>query len=500
MATTDSNRTTMAFGVEASLNTEPTVTYYLGPNAIPAYGPEPERIAHDPIGPFPGAEAGVSIRTNVPVGFEGDFTRDHFLAFIEGFLRCSLSTTPRIFYPTEVRGTDYVVSANGALAENTLIVARGFATSGNNGFKVVSAGSDATHIVTSGLTAETLTSGQGATVEVCGFQFAAGDAQIDADGNLIATAKNLTDFGLEAGQMIFIGGDSAATKFATAAHRGYARVSIAPTSGKITLDNKQSGKFGAGAADNGATKTVQIFYGRTARVRATTHGSYSEKTYQFEIGHATLSAGSTAYEYLTGCAPMTCRWSLPTAAKATMSAQFTGSATVDPTASRRTGFTPPLARVAKQMLHTGDHVRRGRIRSGATDLTGYITQADFSIGTGAQLNFAHGSQGNVLFTYGDVTIDVTAQAFFSTMELIPALVADTTLNADWVTRAGGSTASSTDTWGFAVDIPALQMTTAPRSVDPGKVTGVAINFRAVRDTTYSTLMIVSDWPYLPGPS
>lgn len=503
MANTQANRTTLAYGVEPSAGTEPSstpATFYLGPNpGTITHGPEPERISHDPLGPSPMAEAGATIRTMAPIGFELDLVRDHWLAFLPGAFRSALSTTPRIYYPTSVRSTDYVVAANGALAEGTLIIVRGCATAGNNGLKVVGSGSDGTHIVTSGLTAEAFSSGQGVTVEVCGFQFTAGDAEIDASGNLTTTTKDLTDFGIEAGQTVFIGGDTTATKFATAAHRGHARVSIAPAAHLLTLDNKQSGKFPAATADSDSddSKTIQIFYGRTLRVRSTTHASYLEPTYQLEVGHGTLSAGSAAYEYTVGCSLASYRLALPTATKGAITLGFEGTSTVDPTASRRTSFSAPLRRNALALMQTADHIRRGRLRQSTTDLTGYITGVDINIATGANRNEAHGQQGNVLTTYGDLTIAVTAQAFFSTMELIPALVSDTVCNADWMFRCGGTT-SDVNTWGLALDIPALQIDKAPRSYDAAKPTGVSIQFHAVRDTTYNTLMIVSDFPYLPA--
>lgn len=506
---TQANRTTLAYGVEPSAGTEPSstpATFYLGPNSgTVSHGPEPERIAHDPLGPSPMAEAGATIRTMAPVGFELNLIRDHFLAFLPGAFRCALSTTPRIYYPTSVTSTAYVVGANGALAAGTLIIARGFATAGNNGFKVVGAASDATNIKTSGLTAEASTDAIGATVEVCGFQFAAGDAEIDASGNLITTTKDLTELGLEAGQTVFIGGDTTATKFATAAHRGHARVSIAPAAHLLTLDNKQSGKFPSGSADSDSddSKTVQIFYGRTLRTRSTTHGSYLEPTYQLEIGHGTLSSGSAAYEYVTGCSVKSYRLSLPTATKGAITlaldgANPNGGSTVDPTASRRTSFSSPLRQNALALMQTADHIRRGRLRQSTTDLTGIITGVDINIDTGANRNEGHGQQDNVATTYGDIVINVTAQAFFSTMELIPALKSDTVCNADWMFRCGG-TASDGNTWGFALDMPAVQIDKAPRSYDAAKPSMVSIQFHAVRDTTYSTLMIVSDFPYLPAP-
>ena len=65
----------------------------------------------------------------------------------------------------------------------------------------------------------------GATLEVCGFQFATGDLEVDTDGSLKSTVKDFTDFGLLPGMGIHLGDDSnAAYSFTTAYDYGFARV------------------------------------------------------------------------------------------------------------------------------------------------------------------------------------------------------------------------------------------------------------------------------------
>jgi hypothetical protein len=495
MAITAGNRTTQAFGVEPSVNTEPSstpATFYLAPTSFGAWGPKPERVFSNPIGPNIMAEAGTRIRTMAPCGFNGELNRDHFRAFLAGALRSTWSTPPRRFYPTEVRSTDYVVAANGALTQNTLIIARGFTTAANNGLKVVGAASDGTHIVTSGLTAETVTAANGPTVEVCGWQGASGDLQIDADDNLISSSLDFTTLGLTVGQTIWIGGDASGVKFATATHRGQARVTVIAAN-KLTLDNKTTGTFPAAAADNGSGKTIQVFFGQFIKAVPTTDASYAEPTYHLEYGHAKLSAGSAAYQYITGAAVATWALSMPTAALATIAVGFDGRATVDPTATRRTSFTAPLRQNAKAPVNTAEHIRRGRIRQTATDLTGYITGVDLSVATNLQRNEAHGQQDSVETTFGDLDVTGQVQAFFSSMDLIPALQSDTTCNADWLVRC------SSDAWGFALDIPALQIGDVTPVVNGTQVTGASIAFQAVRDATYNTVLMVSDLPYLPAP-
>lgn len=497
MATTPGNRTTQAYGVEPSANTEPSstpATFYLSPNSFPTFGPYPERIARDPIGPENMALPGVYLRKQTRAGFDGDLNRDHWLAFLDGAMRSTWSSTGvRRYYPTEVRGTDYVVAANGAIAANTLVYARGFATSGNNGLKVVGAGSDATHIVASGLTAETLTAGQGPTVEVCGYQGASGTLQIDADGNLISVAGvDFTTLGLVVGQHIWIGGETSATSFATATHRGICRVT-AIAAAKLTLDNKTSGTLASGAADAGAGKTIQIFYGRTIRGVATTDSNYAERTYHMEIGHGALNAGAAMYEYMTGCGVSNWRMALGTSTKGTIGVDFEAQGYVAPVAagSRRSSFAAPLRQNASALLKTGSGIIRGRVQQSATALTGYITNVDLAINSGLNRFDAHGNDEAAFFTFGDLVVSASAQVAFSESSLMTALLSDTVCNADWFLR-------STDGWGCVYDIPALHIASAPRSPSATGPTMAALELQAVRDTTYSTNLIVSDFPYVPA--
>mgnify|MGYP002147314755 CR=1 FL=1 len=82
---------------------------------------------------------------------------------------------------------------------------------------------------------------------MCGIQGATADLEIDASGNLISTVLDFTTLPLSVGQRIWIGGDSAGTKFATAADRGEARITVIAAH-KLTLDDKVSGTLNA--ADN----------------------------------------------------------------------------------------------------------------------------------------------------------------------------------------------------------------------------------------------------------
>ena len=119
-----------------------------------------------------------------------------------------------------------------------------------------------TTVVCAGLTAEA-SPPAGAKIVRVGHQFASGDCQINAAPALptiTTTTKNLTQPGLVPGELIYIGGDSAPTTFGTATNNGWCRVRSA-SANSVVLD-KASGVM---ATDTGASKTIQIFFGRTLK-------------------------------------------------------------------------------------------------------------------------------------------------------------------------------------------------------------------------------------------
>src|SRR5204863_5233062 len=119
-----------------------------------------------------------------------------------------------------------------------------------------------------------------AIVEVAGVQGASGDIQIDGNGDLIASAINLTTLGLSVGQWIKIGGTAASTAFANQpTYNGRARIT-AIAAGKLSLERRS---WTVGAADNGSGKTIQVFFTRWFRNVSIDHADYLEPSLHGEI-------------------------------------------------------------------------------------------------------------------------------------------------------------------------------------------------------------------------
>lgn len=490
MAVPQSNRAVQNLGIQSAAGTDPTASYQLSVDTIGDFGPEITRVARDPLSVYNTREAGSVVDQMATATIDGDAILDHLELLVPGALRCAWSG-PAILAPTSVTAAPkYVVPSGGALAAGTLIRVRGCAIDGNNGVKVVAAASDATNLkITTALTAETITADMGVTIEVCGYQGDAADLEIDASQNLKSTTLDFTTLGLVPGQMIWIGGPttSAATCFATAGNRGLARISGTITAHSIPLENRTA----AYSADNGSGKTIWILFGKTARVVPTTHADYIERFHTTEVTHQGLSSGTDAYEYVSDGAIDTLSIKVPQVNKATMSAKMIGSTTVGPTITRKTGFVgTALARQTKRAAVSGStDVIRGRVRSGSTLLTGYVSSFDLSIANSVTRNTALGVLGAAVITFGKVAVDLACDAYFSSMDVMTALTGNDTVTAELVLR--------NDDGGIAFDVTAAQLGGGKRSFPTNQVVHINLGVAAVRDPVFNTALIVSRFPYLP---
>ena len=239
MARTLTNNTSLIYSIEETpgvLKTTP-VWKQLEPNAISSFGATISTVARSPISKNRQRKKGTITDLDSAAEFESDLTLDCFKDFIEGFV-CAIFSGPAMAKPTAVTPAAYTVPVMAAtLVQSTLVFVRGFTNAANNGLKVVAAAATTTSvpITGGGMVAETPAATRNASLEVTGFRFSSGDLQIDAQGNLTSTAKDMTTLGLTPGQSIWIGGDVAANQFANSANKGFARV-VTIAANKLTLD------------------------------------------------------------------------------------------------------------------------------------------------------------------------------------------------------------------------------------------------------------------------
>lgn len=496
MGYSESNRSFLQVARETSegvLPGSPTVhAYEYNPGGLTGFAPQIESVEREPVSPANQRQRGMPVDKMVEGSIDTDLTWSTFREFAEGLLHAAF-TGPAPNFPTSCTTAHFVVpTMSAALPEFTLVFVRGAKIASNNGLKVVDAASTTANIIIKGgLVAETFAAADGVTVEVCGFRFASGDLQVNSDGNLITSTKDMTQLALLAGQTIWVGGDAAADHaFATAANRGPVRIAATPTANLMRIENTNS--TGAWATDNGSGKTVDIYYGQEARIRYLTDASFLLPTWRTERVFNKLGAGDAAsYLYAHGMQVVRGTISMPEKTKATLSLAMRGTTTSGPTTSRATNFNAPIRTLQKTMVNTTSHIYRGRIRAKAdnTAFTGIITSVALNIEADVQRNGGHGVMGSVTNTAGPVNVSVEVGAHFTVPEVIAALEAGDRVGCDWFINNGDGAA--------CFDMPSCCLSNGMPETPTNQTVRIALGADAHEDDIFGSTLIVSLFPYCP---
>src|ERR1044071_1499681 len=209
---------------ETSLGTQPTAGWFtLQPNAggLSNFYLHTKTVARSPLSKQRQMEAPEIVDADANPGVKHDLLKDLIDYTGDGWLltvfKSSVGTGTAFWSNHLVTATitartttAYTVTAGGALQQGTLVVPRGWVNGANataNGtLQVVGAASTSTSITVASGVAETPAGAYPVTLEVAGFRGAAGDIQIDANGDIISTVADLTTMGLNAGQWLWVGG------------------------------------------------------------------------------------------------------------------------------------------------------------------------------------------------------------------------------------------------------------------------------------------------------
>lgn len=491
MARTLTNNTSLLYSIEQTpgvLAGSP-VWKQMEPNAISTYGASISTVARSPISKNRQRKKGTITDLDSAAEFEVDLTLDCFKDFIEGFV-CATFSGPAATKPTAVTTAAYTVPAMAAaLVTNTLVFARGFTNAANNGLKVVTTGGTTTSvpITGGGMVAETPAASRNASLEVTGFRFSSGDLQVDAQGNLITTTKDLTQLGLTPGQSIWIGGDLAANQFANAANKGFARVVTIATN-KLTLD-KRSQTF---VTDTGAGKTVDLYFGRFVKNVPVDDAKFLDRSYQFELAYKDLEAvGTDAYEYSVGNVCNTAAFELPLTNKATVTFGFVGLDTPAPTTTRAANAATPLVPVETSAFNTSADIARLRINQlDETGLTTDFKSVTLSINNNRGPEKVLGKLGARFMNIGNFEIDIEAQLLFTNKGVVEAVRNNTTLTMDFSIRNSDGA--------MLVDLPALTLGGGDREYPVNESILVNTTASSFGDTVYNASLMISLFPYAPN--
>jgi hypothetical protein len=501
MSEVNAETSNVAFVVESSQGAYPPPTTGWGnleADAIGDAGPEYKKQRRNPFTITRQLRRPYVAGLDCAMTLEMDCTKDHLDAFGEAMFKSSFKhsggTSQSLYRPTAVTATGYTVASNGALANNMLVVARGFGTDANNGLKLLAGTSTATEIKAAGLSAEAAPPAN-VQVEVAGVQApSAADVQIDVNGDLISTSLNWTLMGLNVGQVIYIPSaaealvmGSANYAFANTAYTGFAVVkAIAAT--KLTLEQRT---WTVGAADTAAGKTIRVFFTKWVRNVARSHADELDVSHAFEVTYPKLAAGpADAYEYLLGYKLDQVTFNMAAENRISMQLQFIGKTARNPSTSRATGPSTALDPVTGLAVSTASDIARLSVAN--VDESGLMT--DFQdlklmIKNNISPEKAIGTLGNRFTPLGVFEVATNAKVYFTD----PAMVTAVSDNRVLRMHVGGRNSE----FGMVFHVPSTGAMKTDKSFEHNKLITIDTEIAAYMDASRKYTASMSMFAYLP---
>lgn len=473
----------------------------LQPNSYGDFGASYTKTGRVPITKNRQLQKGVLTDADTALPFETDLTKDvldRFLpAIFMGAVKHSGGSGQSFWAPTAAAdggGSEdsFAVAADGDVPDGTLIYSRGWVNAANNGLFVTTgtSGDTAVKVATATLVAETAPAQPAlATLEVAGFQFTTGDAELDGSGNLVSSTKDLQTLGLVVGQFIYFPPPShgAGLAFSTAGYYGFARVkSIAQN--LVELD---SHTWTVGSADDGSGKTIRCFFTRFCRNTAIDSADYLVTSFAAEVTYPNLGGvGTPEYEVMKGLHVDEWKWNLPLTNKATASVTLTGTKTDDITSSRLTG--PNIARNAVCNLAVSTAVDLMHLRMQEYDETGIST--DFvSLGLTFRNNVDPekelGTLGADTINVGKFEVEIEAEVIFTNNDVINGIRDNRTVRMDVIMR--------NPDFGMVLDIPSMTLDSGGRKLEANKSVKITSKLMGFQDPTLGYTASASVFAYLP---
>jgi len=507
------NFTSLAYAIESTPKVLPGSPLWklTEPNDVTAYGAQITKTPRDPISKSRQRRKGTTTDLDSSVEYEADLTLESFQDHIEGFAFAQFNY-PHVSAadqgPIRAGGTPFGLNLAAdndappagtdagythsaiaaAIPANTLVYARGFSITANNGLKVVIAGSTTTAtLISTALTDETPAGVSGASLEIAGRRAATSDLAIVVTGStavLSSTVLNFTTLGLLVGQMIHVGGLLAANQFS--AGFGFARVtSIAANA--LGLDHLDSTL----ATDPGTGDTVDLLFGRFLRNVDVDDPLFLERYFQFELALPDLAAGDVdAFYYSLGNLSNKVTFKLAVADKATVTFGFVGADTSNPTTTRKTNASTPVQPVATEALNCSSDVGRLRVfRIDQTGLTTCFTSADLSLDNQVSPEKCIGTLGATFLNTGNLLVDLDAEVLLTSDLVIAAIRDNETVGFDTILSNSESA--------IAIDIPSLTLGDGSLSLPRNESVKINLAGEAFKDASLGYSIGISTFPIVP---
>jgi len=510
----DSNITALRYAQELTLGTlDPTPGNQrwveLEPNSYSDFGGEITTIARNPINPGRQRKKGVVTNVEASAGWDTDLTQVNMQDMLQGFMYANLRNKQEFTGSVTVLTSDDSYGATGihtGYFAGDLILVTGCATASNNGLKNVATATGNKVTVSQNLVDEGPTAG--VKLVAVGFQFGSGEVEIVNSGsefpylNRASGSKDFTQLGLLPGEFVFIGGDSAATQFATAANNGFARVRSV-TATRITFD-KTSALM---VTDAGATKTIQIFKGRVLKNEIGT--DIVRRSYRLERRLGVSDPAQPTLEqaeYVRGAVPNEFSFNYSAADKLTCDLSFIGLSAeaideaVTGTLLSKVGGVVLVAAPEASAFNTSSDISRVSLRpvsatsAFTTPLFTYSEEISVTINNNNSPNNAIGVLGAFEITAGTFEVGGDITAYFGNVAAVQAVQNNADISLDIIQVKDNS--------GIALDVPLIALGGGRLNVEQDQPIKIPLESNAataakIASTLNHTLMIVF-YDYLPN--
>lgn len=454
-----SNNVSLAYVVEATAGVtpvSPTPIYKaLEPEAISGFGATIATVARAPISRQRDLREGIVVDLDSALEFQADATWDFFDDFIEPLMFATMSNRDLIFFaaaiatdaftvPTMSAGTQAKLLFN-ASGPTSLVFARGYTATVNNGLHVLDGAVSATSIPVAGsLTDETPLSSGNERLEIGGVRAATGDLAITLSSGQTFTltsansgnALDFTDLGLVSGQRIHIGGLTAGNQFS--AYVGSARIRTI-TANAMTMDEAT----GTPADDDGVGETVDLLFGQfcgnVPTNQTTGLNTFLDRTLSFQAEFPNLfTAGATGYQYSNGNQVNSIALSNALTTKVEATVAMIGRDTANPVSTALAGgdaaFRNPQGTAG---YGTSSDFARLRIAglAGSEDEVCFKS-LDVAINNNVSAEKCLNTLGARFINIGNFVIDIQSQLVFTDPDIINAIRANRTVSLEWGYRNG----------------------------------------------------------------
>lgn len=507
----DSNSTQLTIAEEQTLKTLPGTPVWnpQEPNGYTDFGGQFTLVSRNPINSSAQRKKGVITDLDSSGGFGTDITQTNLQDLLQGFFFADLRPKGEEDVTSITGGgttNDYNVASTTGFQVNDLVFASGFANATNNGLKNVDTVTVDTLVSVTQTLVNDASPATGAKLVVVGHQGGAGDIDVDATGSfpaLTSTTLDFTTLGLNVGEFIFIGGDTASLRFTNTVNNGFARVRTIAAN-RLEFDKTD----GTMVTEASTTETIQLFFGRV--IKNEQGALIKRRTYQLErdLGSGDDTFPTNQTEYIRGAVASELAMNLATADKLTADLTYVGVDTEIRDGSDsdggatgqapKSGTRPAL--VEADAFNTSSDFSRIRVAihddtdSNPTALFGFAQNIVLNVNNNISPNKAIGTLGAFEVTRGTFQVGGTINAYFGAVALQNAVKNNSDVTIDYAVVKSNA--------GFVVDVPLCALGDGRPNVEQDQPILVPLTFEAadaskIATTLNHTLMMVF-FDYLPS--